>query len=98
MSKDNKQTQKVHVGTAVSSAKMSVSTTEDQIMFGFPAEKITMVCSGTLTVTVDGILGDVSVVLGAVAGTPVTTVLTDMIAGVKITRTAGDGQLMVLAK
>jgi len=91
--------QKVHVGSAVSSVQLDGSTTTDHIELGFPAEKLTVVCTGNLAATVQPLVGpaNANAAINATT-TPSTTVLTNMAASVVITRVSGTGTVIVLAK
>lgn len=91
--------QKVHVGSVISSVQLDGTTTTDHLELGFPAEKLTLVCTGNLAATVQPQVGAANANAGISATTtPSTTVLTHMAASVLITRVSGTGTLIVLAK
>lgn len=91
--------QKVHVGAAISSASLDGTTTTDRVELGFPAEKLTLVCTGDLACTVQPMVGpgNSHTAINATT-TPSTTTLSHMAAAVMITRTGGSGKLIILAK
>ena len=91
--------QKVKMGTAVSSATLDGTTTTDRVEMGFPAEKVTLVTTGTLTADVTPKVGpaDANTAIAA-SGTASTTTTSNMFSAVEITRTAGEGTVIILAK
>ena len=93
-----KLTQKVHIGASTSSKVLDANTTEDTIELSFPAEKISMVTTGDLVAVVTGILGPANITIGGASTTPSTVSPSHMFAGVKVVRTSGEGQLLILAK
>lgn len=94
-----RKVQKVHLGTAVSSIELNGTTTTDVVEIGFPAEKITLVTTGGLTANVTPKIGDADANTAiAASGTVSTTTTSNMFAAVQITRTAGTGKVIILAK
>ena len=91
--------QKVLFGSAVSSKQLNATETTDRVEVGFPAEKLTIVTTGTLTAQVIPKIGaanaNAAIAASATAGTTVTS---NMFASVEITRTAGEGRVIILAK
>lgn len=91
--------QKVHVGCSISSAVLDASNTTDRVELGFPAEKLTLVCTGDLACTVQPMIGSGNSNTAINATTTVsTTTLSHMAASVMITRVSGSGKLVILAK
>jgi len=91
--------QRVHLGTSTSSIPLDATTTTDRIELGFPAEKITLVCTGTLAATVQPMAGPANSNTAISATTTAsTTTLSNMATAVVVTRTAGAGKLVILAK
>lgn len=91
--------QRVHVGSSVSSASLDASNTTDRVELGFPAEKLTLVCTGDLAATVQPLVGPANANTAISATTsPSTTTTSHMCSAVQITRTAGSGKVIILAK
>jgi hypothetical protein len=91
--------QKVKMGTAVSSKKLDASTTTDRIEMGFPGERITVVTTGDLAAQVQPVVGPANTG-GAIAAstTPADSTVSTLFSAVTITRTSGEGTVIVLVK
>lgn len=94
-----RQVQKVHTGASVSSEELSATKTSTRIEVGFAAEKITVVTTGTLTADVLPKIGnaDANATIGA-SNTASTTTTSNMFSAIEITRTGGEGKVLILAK
>lgn len=91
--------QKVHIGAAISSASLDGTTTSDRVELGFPAEKLTLVCTGDLAASVQPLVGPANANTAIAATTTAsTTTLSNMCSAVQITRTSGSGKVIILAK
>lgn len=91
--------QKVHTGTAISSQDLDATITTDRIEIGFPAEKLTLVTTGTLAANVTPKIGDTNANAAIAATTVVSTTVTgNMFSSVEISRTGGSGRVIILAK
>jgi len=91
--------QKVHTGTSISSIALDSSITSDRVEIGFPAEKVTLVTTGSLVAQVTPKLGAVTANVAISASTTIsTTVTSNMFSALEIVRTSGDGKVIILAK
>lgn len=91
--------QKVKQGTTVSSKTLDATETTDVVEMGFPAERITVVTTGTLAASVQPKVGDANSG-GAIAasGTASDSTPGTLFSAVEITRTGGEGKVIILAK
>ena len=91
--------QRVHLGTSTSSIALDGTTTTDKVEMGFPVEKVTLVCTGNLAATVQPLVGaaNSNTAISATT-TPSTTTLSNMTTSFSITRTAGAGKVIIVAK
>lgn len=94
-----RQVQKVHQGTSVSSIELDADTTTTKVEIGFPAEKITLVTTGDLAAQVTPQIGGAAANAAiAASNTPSTTTTSNMFTVVSISRTSGSGRVLILAK
>lgn len=91
------KTQKVGTGYSIS-APLDGTTTETTMELATPVEKVTIMTTGTLTATVTATIASASFAVGSATGTPSTITLTHLASGFKVVRTAGEGQIIILAK
>lgn len=90
--------QKIDGTISISSKPMASADDNHSLKLG-TVEKLTMVTTGTLAVSVTPMIADkIANSAIAVTGTPSTTVLSNMAAGVKIVYTSGTGTLTILGK
>lgn len=91
--------QRVHAGTTTASITMDASNTSDRIEMGFPAEKASIVCTGTLAASVQPMIGNAnSNAAISATTTPSTTTMSHLTSSFVITRTSGTGKVIILAK
>ena len=91
--------QKVHIGTAISSIQLDATELSDLVEIGFPAEKVTLVTSGDLVAQVTPKIGNANANIAiAASGTASTTITSNMFSALQITRTSGEGKVIILAK
>jgi len=91
--------QSVKTGTTVSSKELSATETTDVVEMGFPAERLTVVTTGTLAATVQPKIAQANAG-GSVAAstTPGDSTPGVLFSAVEITRTGGEGRVIILAK
>lgn len=91
--------QKVAVGLSLTSKDMATAADNHRIELGFPAEKVTLVTTGNLAVSVQAKVGNGNSNAAINATTTVaTTTLTNMASSLEISYTSGSGRLVILAK
>lgn len=91
--------QKVHLGSALSSKELDDTETTERVEIGFPAEKVTLVTTGDLEADVTPKLGSANSNSAISATTTIdTTTTTHMFTALEISRTAGSGKVLILAK
>lgn len=95
-----RQVQMVRIGASVSSAVLDTDNTEDSVEIAFPAEKISVVTTGTLVATVTPKIGAANANAAIPATTTPSAVVTTstLFSSVSISRTSGEGTVLILAK
>lgn len=93
----SRKVQRVGTGYSISDT-MGASKVEDSIELATPVDKVTIMTTGSLLVTVEGSISGTTFAVGNATTTPSTVVMTHLASGFKLTRTAGEGKIVILAK